>query len=118
MWFELRMYETSDGVAPFRRWMGTIRDSGTANRIESRLARVKTGQIGDHRGVGGGVWELRLKFGPGYRIYLAFEGDRIILLHGGGNKGTQTRDIAWAKEHHRDYQTRKIAAHPELGRLS
>jgi putative addiction module killer protein len=113
--FEFRTYETPRGDSPFERWMDSIRDDRTSARIKLRLDRVAAGNLGDHRTVGDGVWEMRLDFGPGYRIYFAFEQDRIILLYAGGHKGTQFRDIARAKEYHRDHQARQASRDPQLG---
>ncbi|MDH3605173.1 MAG: type II toxin-antitoxin system RelE/ParE family toxin, partial [Candidatus Tectomicrobia bacterium] len=70
----------------------------------SRLRRVRLGNLGDHRSVGEGVFELRLDFGPGYRIYFARIGNEVILLLSGGDKSTQTRDIAQAKLYFSDYK--------------
>jgi putative addiction module killer protein len=67
-----------------------------------RLNRVMEGNFGDCAAVGEGVYELRFKLGPGYRIYFGEDGDQVILL-GGGDKGTQERDIRVAKERWSDY---------------
>ena len=67
-----------------------------------RLKRVKNGNFGDHRSVGDGVVELRIDFGPGYRIYLGQDGDRVILLCG-GTKRSQEEDIKTAKKYWKDY---------------
>lgn len=109
MRFDLRNYETRSGDAPFEQWMNSFRDYATLTRVKLRLDRVAAGNLGDHRHVGNGVWELRLDFGPGYRIHFAFESDRLVLLLAGGRKGSQARDIAKAKEYWRDYQARKKA---------
>lgn len=103
---ELRIYETSEGRKPFDDWLDGLRDRITVARIASRLNRVAIGNLGDAKSVGDGVSELRLAFGPGYRIYFAQEKDRIVLLLCGGDKGSQDKDIRAAKEYWEDYRRR------------
>lgn len=100
---EIREYLKQDGVNPFRKWLDNLRDMKTKARIESRLTRVALGNFGDHKPIGHGVYELRLMFGPGYRIYYAKDGDNIILLLVGGDKSTQQNDIKQAQEYWSDY---------------
>ncbi len=69
----------------------------------ARLKRVQLGNLGDHRGVGEGVYELRIDFGSGYRVYFGEDGKRLIVLLIGGTKKTQTRDIETAKRYWSDY---------------
>jgi putative addiction module killer protein len=66
-------------------------------KVAIRVARVQSGLFGDVKALGGGLSELRIDFGPGYRVYFARVGDRIILLLAGGDKSSQTRDIAAAR---------------------
>ena len=82
----------------FERWLHTIRDVKARGQILARLSRLEYGHLGDARSVGGSVWELRIHAGPGYRVYLARIGSRVILLLAGGDKSTQERDIAKAHE--------------------
>lgn len=103
---ELRTYETADGKRPFDDWLGGFKDKVTLARIAARLNRVALGNFGDVKSVGAGVSELRLAFGKGYRVYFAQEGDKIILLLCGGDKGTQDRDIREAKAYLQDYRRR------------
>jgi putative addiction module killer protein len=103
---EVRVYETSDGRRPFDEWLDGLRDKSTIARIASRLNRVALGNMGDAKSVGGGVSELRLAFGPGFRIYFAQDGDKIILLLCGGDKGSQVGDIRTAKTYLEDYKRR------------
>jgi putative addiction module killer protein len=103
---ELRIYETVDGKRPFDEWLDDMRDRATLARIASRLNRVALGNLGDAKSVGSGVSELRLAFGSGYRIYFAQDGDRIILLLCGGDKGSQDRDIRTAKTYLEHYKRR------------
>ena len=81
----------------FDRWLRKLKDTHARLRILARLDRLAAGNIGDMKSVGGGIFELRLAFGPGYRIYLARRGDRLVLLLCGGDKSSQTDDIARAR---------------------
>ena len=71
--------------------------------IDARLARVRRGNFGDAKSVGDGVHELRIDFGPGYRVYFGREGSRIVILLCGGAKKSQQRDIATAKRYWKEY---------------
>jgi putative addiction module killer protein len=71
-------------------------------RIQARVFRFETGNLGDHRAVGHGVWEARCDFGPGYRIYLAKPGDTILLLLLGSDKASQRGDIRRAHQYWAD----------------
>lgn len=79
-------------------WYRSLRDRTARTRIASRIVRLQAGNFGDVKPVGEGVYELRLAFGPGYRVYYARRGERLILLLCGGDKGSQSRDIARAKQ--------------------
>ena len=95
---ELEIYQDRNGNEPFLEWISAIRDKTTAARIRSRLRRIEeSGNLGDHRSVGDGVFELRLQFGAGYRIYFGKIGNDTILLLRGVDKGSQRQDIAKAK---------------------
>ena len=82
----------------FARWFAGLRDARARARIVNRIDRLMLGLIGDAKAVGGGVSELRIHYGPGYRLYFTRQGDRIILLLCGGDKSTQRADIARAQE--------------------
>ena len=79
-------------------WLRKLKDPAAKARILVRIARLAAGNAGDVKSVGGGVLEMRVNFGPGYRIYFKRRGDRIALLLCGGDKKTQPADIARAKE--------------------
>lgn len=81
----------------FQDWISTLKDREGRARINDRIMRLAAGNFGDTRSVGGGVEELRFKFGPGYRVYFLRKGNRIVVLLAGGDKGTQTKDINRAK---------------------
>lgn len=80
----------------FREWIDALRDHAGRARILMRVDRLIHGNPGDHRTLVGGVSELRIDVGPGYRVYYARRGDRLILLLAGGDKSSQARDIALA----------------------
>jgi putative addiction module killer protein len=71
-------------MAPFEEWMHGLRDSQSRARIRVRLACVRLGNFGDAHAVGGGIWELRIDYGPGYRVYYAQNGPATLLLLCGG----------------------------------
>ena len=98
----VREYETVDGKVPFRDWLATL-DRAARARVQARVVRFETGNLGDHKGVGGGVQEARVMFGPGYRIYFGQDSSTLVLLLVGGSKGTQAKDIRRAKQYWRDY---------------
>ena len=85
-----------------------IKDKVTVSRIRSRLRRVEeTGNLGDYRSVGNGVFEFRLQFGAGYRVYFGRIADDAILLLRGGEKGSQSRDIEKAKADWKEHSSRE-----------
>jgi putative addiction module killer protein len=98
----LRIYESPDERCPFEAWMDGLRDIRVPTIISNRLDRVEMGNLGDHKPVGDGVFELVFDFGPGYRVYYGEDGDTVVLLLG-GEKKSQSQDIVKAKEYWRDY---------------
>jgi putative addiction module killer protein len=103
---ELRLYENSSGACPFEDWLEALRDAKGRAQIQVRLDLLEQGNLGDCRPVGDGLKELRIDLGPGYRVYFAEDGPRIILLLAGGDKSTQTKDIKNAKKFWKEYQRR------------
>jgi putative addiction module killer protein len=85
-------------TAVFSKWLDRLRDRSARNRIQVRLTRLQLGLAGDVQPVGEGVSELRINYGPGYRVYFKRCGAALIFLLGGGDKSTQERDIQRAKE--------------------
>ncbi len=81
----------------FAAWLSALRDAKAATLIAKRIVRVQSGLLGDVKSVGGGVSELRVDFGPGYRVYFAQRGLVLIVLLCGGDKSTQQRDITAAQ---------------------
>lgn len=100
---QVKIYETPDGKKPFTIWLESFKDVKTKRRIDSRLDRLEFGNFGDRKLVGDGVYELRLDFGAGYRIYYGEIGNVIVLLLLGGDKSTQERDVKQAKIYFKNY---------------
>jgi putative addiction module killer protein len=106
---ELRYYQARSGRRPFVEWLGRLVDRQARARIEARLAIVASGSFGDAKPVGNGVMELRIDWGPGYRVYFARDGQVVVLLLCGGDKRTQDKDIRHAKDYFHDYKRRTAA---------
>ena len=104
---KLIVYQTPEGEEPFTRWYQCLRDVEVVARITRRLDRLEAGNAGDCKAVGEGVSELRLDYGPGYRLYFGQDGDAWVVILVGGDKRTQAKDIQTAKLYWRDYKERK-----------
>ena len=96
--YQVRLLETDDGEVPFEQWYYSLKDKITKVRIRRRLDRLELGNFGDTESVGEGIFELRLHFGAGYRVYFSKAEKVIIVLLGGGDKSTQQKDIKKAKK--------------------
>jgi putative addiction module killer protein len=103
---EVRQYQTAEGSRPLAKWLDGLRDGAARTRIVARLDRLTAGLRGDWKSAGGGVYELRIDHGPGYRVYYGQEGSTLILLLCGGDKRTQAKDIEQAHAYWKDYKTR------------
>ncbi|MGH7208447.1 MAG: type II toxin-antitoxin system RelE/ParE family toxin [Nitrospiraceae bacterium] len=103
---ELQIYVTEDGRVPFSEWLASLDDARARAKIRVRLDRVRLGNLGDCHGVGEGVQELRIDYGPGYRVYFGQVGVTIVLLLCGGDKSSQTKDIELAKQYWSDHRRR------------
>ncbi|MBX2809746.1 MAG: type II toxin-antitoxin system RelE/ParE family toxin [Cellvibrionaceae bacterium] len=100
----LIVYSDRQGNEPYTHWINTLKDKLGQRRIRSRLRRLEAGLFGDCESVGNGVSELRLFFGPGYRVYFGEDDDNIVILLCGGDKSTQDRDSKTAKSYWRAYK--------------
>ena len=103
---ELRRYRTADGRVPFSEWLIVLEDSA-AGRVSAYVDRMKSGNFGYSRSVGAGVSELKIDFGPGYRVYYLRDGHAIVVLLCGGHKGSQKADIRQAQDYAADYWRRR-----------
>lgn len=92
------------GKKPFADWFAKFKDSKIKARIRQRINRLEEGNYGDYKSVGDGVYELRLFFGSGYRIYFAEVGDTVVLLLCAGDKSSQSKDIEKAKEYWKEFK--------------
>ncbi len=100
---ELVEYETESGNSPFSEWLNSLKDINARAIIRKRLNRVRNGNFGNTRHVEDQVYELKVYYGPGYRVYYGLDGDTLVVLLCGGSKGSQDRDIQKAKEYWKDY---------------
>ena len=103
---EVRRYLTTSGKDIVGAWLSGLADARARARITIRIARLQAGNFGDCKPVGDGVWELRVDYGPGYRVYYAIVGADIVLLLCGGDKRKQAADIQRAAEFLNDYRRR------------
>ena len=94
------------GSSPFAAWFRSL-DATAAARVTTALRRLELGSFSNVKGVGAGVFEYRIDFGPGYRVYFGKDGDTVVILLAGGTKKRQDRDIADAHERWADYKKRK-----------
>ncbi len=104
--YKLKHYIDPEGQNLFTKWLNSFKDKQALSKIAARLLRLENGNFGDCKPVGEGVWELRIDSGPGYRVYYAIQGKRVILLCDGGDKSTQTTDIKNTISRWNDWQTR------------
>ena len=103
---EVVAFRAREGHVPFEEWLDDVADQKAVARILARLARVRQGNLGDCKSVGEGVSELRVDYGPGYRVYFGQSGRTLVVLLCGGDKRTQDRDIGLAKQYWREYKAK------------
>jgi putative addiction module killer protein len=103
---DIREYHERGDRSPFRDWFDRL-NSEAAQKVTTALYRVGLGNFSSVKGVGGGVHECRINFGPGYRVYFGKDDDRVVILLGGGAKQRQQNDIRLALERWEDYKERK-----------
>jgi putative addiction module killer protein len=99
---QIEIYVEKNGQSPFINWLEAL-DPSIRVRVKERLDRVALGNLGDYKQINKDIFELRLSFGAGYRIYFYRDGNKIILLLSGGNKSTQKKDIKKAIGYLNDY---------------
>ena len=103
---ELRYYLARDGRSPFEGWFASL-DPVVRAKVTVSIARLEQGNLSNAKGVGEGVLEYRINFGPGYRVYFGRDGEVLVILLTGGTKKRQQRDISAALEMWADYRRRK-----------
>lgn len=96
--YEMRRALSANGIDIYQQWLDTIRDQKAVLKIMTRVDRAEAGNFGVNKSVGGGVHEMVIDYGPGYRVYYAIAGKEIVILLGGGTKDLQQNDIDQAKE--------------------
>jgi putative addiction module killer protein len=105
--YDIEYYRTETGQKPFKDWLENLGDIRIRAKVRVRMDRARLGNLGDRKHVGSGVWEMRIDYGPGYRLYFGVEENRLILLLLGADKSTQQKDIDLATGYWRDHQERK-----------
>lgn len=103
---EVKAYQDTAGCKPYADWLNSLADSKTKARIVARVNRVAAGMFGDCKPLREGVQELKIDFGPGYRVYLSKQGHVLVLLLCGGDKSDQSRDIERAIAYLKDWKQR------------
>jgi putative addiction module killer protein len=106
MEIDIELYETARGSCPFDDWFDGIREKRSQAKIIARLDRLRIGNFGNCKALKDGIAELRIDYGPGFRIYYSKVGNTIVLLLCGGEKSSQSNDISKAKEYLEDYHSR------------
>jgi putative addiction module killer protein len=104
--FEVRILQLANGHEPFIEWRNSL-DLALRVAVTRRIERLAVGNLGDHKALGDGLFELRLDIGPGLRVYCGREGRRVIILLAGGDKSTQARDILNARRYWKEYGQHK-----------
>lgn len=104
--YDIQDYVTQEGKDPFKDWIASLADRMARARLLARVQRMAAGNFGNCRPLDAGVWELKIDHGPGYRVYYARAGSRLILLLTGGDKRRQQTDIATAIDYWQDWQRR------------
>lgn len=106
IWMQALEYLDASGQSPFRRWFDGL-DAIVAAKVSIAVARLEQGNLSNVKGVGAGVFESRIDFGPGYRLYFGRDGELLVILLGGGSKQRQQKDIATVQMRWADYKRRK-----------
>lgn len=103
---EVREYLDAEGRSPYGRWFDRL-NAVAAAKVATAVIRISLGNLSNAKGVGEGVFEYRVDFGPGYRIYFGRDSERLVILLGGGTKKRQQADIRMAQALWKDYRRRK-----------
>jgi putative addiction module killer protein len=103
---EVRYYVAEDGRSPYADWFSLL-DPVARTKVAAAIVRIEHGNLSNLKPVGNGVFEYRINFGPGYRVYLGRDGDAVVILLAGGTKKRQQRDIEAAADFWRAYKREK-----------
>ena len=90
----IKILEATEATSPFEKWYNSIKDKSIRRRILVRIKRLELGNFGDWKNLGEGVYELRMTFGSGYRVYFTCQGNEVVIILGRGDKSNQAQDIA------------------------
>lgn len=105
--YTISYYLTAAGEKPFKEWFDGLKDIMTRQKVRIRLDRVRLGNLGKNRSVGEGVYEIKIDYGPGYRVYYGLDKKTVVLLLLGGDKSSQKKDITQALTYWEDHKRRK-----------
>ena len=103
---EVKEYLDAQDRSPYAKWFGSL-DAPAAAKVTAALLRMEQENFSNVKGVGGGVFEYRIDFGPGYRVYFGKDGEALIILLGGGTKKRQQKDVETAHTLWQEYRQRK-----------
>ena len=103
---DVREYLAADGSSPYAKWFNAL-NAPAAAKVAIAITRMAQGNLSNAKSVGGGIQEYRIDFGPGYRIYFGRDGERLVILLGGGTKKRQRDDVHRAQNLWADYKQRK-----------
>jgi len=107
---EFEVYQSQNGRRPYLEWEEGL-DRTTRIKIVSHLNRLRMGNFGSSKSLKGGIYEVKVQFGAGYRVYYGKRGKHLVILLCGGDKGSQKKDIKMAREYWDDYLARKQGRH-------
>ncbi|MCG2724921.1 MAG: type II toxin-antitoxin system RelE/ParE family toxin [Elusimicrobia bacterium] len=98
------IYRTTAGIETYVKYIDSLKDRIGAAKIRVRVTRAELGNFGDHKKIGHGIIELRIDYGPGYRVYIGLHGKELIILLCAGDKRSQTKDVKTAIKYWEDYK--------------
>ncbi len=101
---QVEEYLTDQGQCPFAEWLSALKDVTGRALLRKRINRLRRGNFGTTETLGNGLFELKIYYGPGYRVYFGRDGETIVILLCGGDKGSQKRDIERARKYWDDYR--------------
>jgi putative addiction module killer protein len=101
--YEVIFYADENDKRPFEKWIESLKDIRAKGKVLAKIEHMSDGNFGDHKRYGGGVAEVRIHYGPGYRIYYGMDDETLIVLLCGGDKSSQTKNFKQAKAFWKDY---------------
>ncbi len=104
--YDIHVYQTENGRIPYEEYLDALRDRQAKLFIARRVQRAAMGNFGDHHSLDGGLHEMRIDYGPGYRVYYTYHGQTLVILLLAGEKSTQAADIKKARMYQTDFKRR------------